>query len=782
MDFEFCPPALGKRSHAAFTGEPLRRGSPVKGEVRMRDVDLRVHYTSPVEHVLTEPCPVPPPDLQPLSILKRRFQSYNGIEGSPYVAKPPSPWSPYLNGWYSPDNSVPWAQDATQTQPAYFKDERIRISPTNQRKIISPTTQRSPISCQRPAPTTLYPELSLQTEPARPTDDSHQEQRALRHIGGTFVSILGFVPRWIKSALRFFQKPQRKAYIQTQSQQEIVALETDSSGRKRRAVAADTSPAQHLTQSPVEEQTSPMPGGYPDLSSEMAMPSEAHATESAEVQTETPPDSRPTSNKECEKPFEGEVLTQNSTAQTSQVESNEHQESIPEEMTTHTIQSSNNQHYSHVSAYKTANDAEEDGDDEDPNSYANVMARIQEDIEYRTRRANYTYKLSQKRTKARQPPDSIPPLPAHYVDAVAARKSEPTVGSLVDRVQKISIGESERKSLRQSTRIRDQRKAKEEDEQMKAEEAAKRAEAEAARKAEEEAAAKKAEEELAKAKEAEEVERKLKEKVVDKDQLVRPMDKKWEETLRSAMASRNGAHVLVRGANGVELTRYDLGRILPQRDDTGHSIEGTLSGTHHKMDGPAGWLNDEAVNAWLATIVSRKLEQRGYKRGTGVPPFAAFNAQWFTNYQTKGGAPGIRNWAKRQKIDGTKLLQVERIFFPACVGGAHWILLIISPKERKLEVLDSMGGSRKKYFEMLRDFLEMELGKDYIPDEWTESKVRSESQMNSDDCGVFVCLNALASAKNKPFSDVPARDDMVNARRMIVAVLLNQGFHGDWDL
>jgi Ulp1 family protease len=66
----------------------------------------------------------------------------------------------------------------------------------------------------------------------------------------------------------------------------------------------------------------------------------------------------------------------------------------------------------------------------------------------------------------------------------------------------------------------------------------------------------------------------------------------------------------------------------------------------------------------------------------------------------------------------------------------------------------------------------MELGNAYVADDWTEVIGQSSAQDNMDDCGVFTCLNGLASAKGREFTEVNP-DRMPLARRMIAAVLLS---------
>ncbi|OTA38044.1 hypothetical protein BTJ68_02108 [Hortaea werneckii EXF-2000] len=310
-------------------------------------------------------------------------------------------------------------------------------------------------------------------------------------------------------------------------------------------------------------------------------------------------------------------------------------------------------------------------------------------------------------------------------------------------------------------------------EQEKAEaeqEAALQAEREAAEK---EAAAKKLEEE--KAREEEEKARKeLEEAEAAKRaaaKLIVTLSPEWDEKIDEAMQTRDPKKILATSVEAVELSRYDLGRLFPTGD---RNADGTK---------PSGWLNDETVNAWFQGLVQAKKIQTGYVKGPkNTPAFEAYNSGWRTTVAKKG-ITGIETWSRRKGIKGDKLYNAEKIFFPIN-GGGHWTLLIISPKERKVEFLDSMGGSSTDAFKDAKAWLQMELKgakHPYNEDEWEFSTVKSEQQTNMSDCGAFACLNGLAAAKGRSFRDVePSR--MKEGRKMMVAVLLNGGFTGEFEL
>ncbi|KAF2208975.1 hypothetical protein CERZMDRAFT_20408, partial [Cercospora zeae-maydis SCOH1-5] len=224
------------------------------------------------------------------------------------------------------------------------------------------------------------------------------------------------------------------------------------------------------------------------------------------------------------------------------------------------------------------------------------------------------------------------------------------------------------------------------------------------------------------------------------------------------------------------LTRKTFGCILPQENE--HQIKAAQHPDARR--GPSGWLNDEGVDGFIGAIVDRKREQEGYVKGRGTPSYAAFGCAWYTTVK-KGTIKSISRWARRQQIGDQKLLECEKIFFPVNTG-AHWVLLIISPKGRTLEFLDSAGGSGRSFFKLAHEWLAMELGTKYIEEEWTELESRSQHQLNMDDCGVFTCMNALASAKGLEFEAVKPVRDMKRAREFITCVLLDGGFGKSFEL
>ena len=356
------------------------------------------------------------------------------------------------------------------------------------------------------------------------------------------------------------------------------------------------------------------------------------------------------------------------------------------------------------------------------------------------------------------------------------RSADERVDALIEKAKNIKIESPEQKAVRENVRTRKSRIREineQEERRVKAEEEAKlRAEREAEealKRAEEERRRAEREAEIAAAEEAER-------QAAKKRSLIPPITPEWQQKIAALMATRDPTKVLGNDSRGGELTRKTLGCILPQKDE--HLVKD--SGDLTAKRGPAGWLNDQGVDGFIGAIVDRRREQDGYVKGQGSPAFANFNCQWY-NTVKKSGMKAIARWSRRLQISNEKLLGCEKIFFPVNTG-AHWVLLILSPQARTMEFLDSAGGSGRTFFKLGREWLQMELGAKYIAEEWEELDSTSEQQRNMDDCGVFTCMNALASARGVDYTAVNPVKNMPKAREYMTQVLLNGGFSAEIEL
>ena len=243
---------------------------------------------------------------------------------------------------------------------------------------------------------------------------------------------------------------------------------------------------------------------------------------------------------------------------------------------------------------------------------------------------------------------------------------------------------------------------------------------------------------------------------------IEPLSDEWEARVTETMKEKHLMKVLTTSVAATEITRRDLGKVLPQRGVPGED--------------QSGWLNDTIVTAYLDTAVDHALKMSGYKRGD-VPKQVAFSTYFYPRLAGDGAA-SVTRWVKRAKIEGKKMKEVERIYIPINQNDNHWTLLVISPKFKTIEYFDSFHGNPTKVLENAKKLLENELGGDYRESEWTVKGRGGPRQTNGSDCGVFVSTTVkMISLGVDPMaysaSDIPLQ------RRRIVAELMNRGFDGE---
>ncbi|EAT83680.1 hypothetical protein SNOG_08512 [Parastagonospora nodorum SN15] len=206
-----------------------------------------------------------------------------------------------------------------------------------------------------------------------------------------------------------------------------------------------------------------------------------------------------------------------------------------------------------------------------------------------------------------------------------------------------------------------------------------------------------------------------------------------------------------------KLTAHDFSTLLPRM----------FSGD------PKAWLNDNIVNEYLGVLIEHLKKEAGFvsKRGGPAPTVHAFSSFWYPTMKTKD-YQGVARWAARFRLAGKQYLDANLILYPICDGG-HWRLLVVKPKERTIEYLDSLGWDGSKYVDKLKEYLKLELKEFWNEDEWVVLwKQRSTRQINGSDCGVFAILNALALLRGEEYVKIIACDGMLDARERIATTLM----------
>jgi hypothetical protein len=203
---------------------------------------------------------------------------------------------------------------------------------------------------------------------------------------------------------------------------------------------------------------------------------------------------------------------------------------------------------------------------------------------------------------------------------------------------------------------------------------------------------------------------------------------------------------------------------------------------------PEQWLNDEILNSWFwelcdkaKTLLHSQMVAKGGPITDDTPRYHAFNTQWYPAMAKSDWASKVPRWAKRAKVDGANLLKVHKILIPIH-QGVHWTLIVILPQRRIARYYDSLGGHDDRYITSAKHWVSHELGDLYKDDEWQFEIAESGQQINQSDCGVFTCINALATFYSDSTPEIVPTGHMIDARDFMRYILINRGFNNDYEL
>lgn len=237
--------------------------------------------------------------------------------------------------------------------------------------------------------------------------------------------------------------------------------------------------------------------------------------------------------------------------------------------------------------------------------------------------------------------------------------------------------------------------------------------------------------------------------------VVEPLTPQWETRVKDAMLLPNSRKVATT-LSGDRLTRKDLATCYTRGE----------------------WLNDEVINAYLEVLIDHLRRSNNNAGRLDKPRFHAFSTFFFSNLRDRG-YQSVRRWASRAKVGGQDLLNVDSIFVPVH-NQAHWTLIVVRPMDRTIEGFDSLGSVCKHHVDLIKTWLEGELGGNFVEEEWkVPTSSGSPQQTNGSDCGIFTLSTAKAVALGvDPLSY--AAGDIPLLRMKVVAELMNGGLEGDF--
>jgi Ulp1 family protease len=194
------------------------------------------------------------------------------------------------------------------------------------------------------------------------------------------------------------------------------------------------------------------------------------------------------------------------------------------------------------------------------------------------------------------------------------------------------------------------------------------------------------------------------------------------------------------------------------------------------------WLNDNIIIGSLLHIADHINTKAGATGQTDDPKCVAFTSYFWPRLE-KNGPKSVSRLMRRACVGKNNLLDIETILIPIC-SGSHWTLVVVRPGKRTVAHMDSIrgGAGDRRVAEIAMDWVKATLEENFSEDKWGIIDYEAPRQTNGWDCGVFTITNALCMALGlDPKSSYTAKQLTIQRHRL-AAILLNEGFKGDFDL
>lgn len=192
---------------------------------------------------------------------------------------------------------------------------------------------------------------------------------------------------------------------------------------------------------------------------------------------------------------------------------------------------------------------------------------------------------------------------------------------------------------------------------------------------------------------------------------------------------------------------------------------------------PGIWLNDEAINFYLALLHEREFRDAAAAK-RAAPRVHFFSTFFYAKLFQEGGGYCYKNvarWTSAKKLKYC-VLDCDLAVMPVH-QGMHWCLAVLDLRARTVTYYDSLFGEDHDCVANLARWLDDEAAdkgrKPLSPlvRNWPRLYPKDiPQQKNGCDCGVFMLMYADWLARNLPFAF--SQEDMPGLRRRIVAELL----------
>ncbi|KAI1435572.1 hypothetical protein GGR50DRAFT_693959 [Xylaria sp. CBS 124048] len=243
---------------------------------------------------------------------------------------------------------------------------------------------------------------------------------------------------------------------------------------------------------------------------------------------------------------------------------------------------------------------------------------------------------------------------------------------------------------------------------------------------------------------------------LNKSALIHIASPEWVN--RAFYAAKNGRFDPSGIPDSVELLPRDFGKLVP----------------------PTAWLNDNCVHSTLCCLADYVNKKAGVRPKVDTPKCVTISSLYWTAFCEDHGKLYPRPFARKWNMRPDNLLDIDTILIPVNLGF-HWTLIVIRPARRAISYLDSFRVPNKPQISHAYEWLGLFLGDKYIADDWKTEEMAIPKQSNAWDCGMFVISNSICVALGiGPMCY--SEESMPMQRLRIAAMLMNGGFHGEFDL
>ncbi|ETS79146.1 hypothetical protein PFICI_08999 [Pestalotiopsis fici W106-1] len=192
------------------------------------------------------------------------------------------------------------------------------------------------------------------------------------------------------------------------------------------------------------------------------------------------------------------------------------------------------------------------------------------------------------------------------------------------------------------------------------------------------------------------------------------------------------------------------------------------------------WLNDSCIQAATQYGADYINKAAGVTLKKDTPRCVALNSFFWSSLVSSGVSGKERMLKRVWGLTPQNFLDVESLIIPIN-ADAHWTFIFVRPQRREIAYVDSFHTRNQKRIDKALEFVAAFLGPRFKEDEWKQVSFNVPRQTNSYDCGMFVITNSLLLSLGLDPSDY-TEPEMGHQRSNIAAMILNGGYHGDFDL